>query len=1154
MGRVYRARDTRLNRPVALKFLRQEDPQQVERFLQEARLQAQLDHPGIGRVYEVGEYDGHPYIAMQFIEGLALDEAARQMTLPQKVEVMIQVVDAIGAAHRLGLIHRDIKPANILVEKTENCQFRPFVVDFGLAREVDSRGPTVSGTIMGSPAYMAPEQARGQIHLLDRRTDVYGLGATFYHLLTGTAPFEGSHPVQIIMKVMEKDPLPPRKIEPSLPADLETIVLKCMEKDQARRYLSTGALREDLRRYQDGEPVLARRAGITYRLGKLVRRHRLTFSILVAASLAVLTLGALWLHASWEGREQARLAQAFGQEIEEIEHIMARAHLLPLHDIRQEKSLVRQRLDRLEKQIREMGRPGRGPGYYALGRGYLSLANHEQAARCLENAWQAGYRPPEVAYASGLTWIALYQKALLEVSRIRNPELARARREEIDKIHRPRALQYLGRAKGTAGESPEYLQCLLDYLEQKYEKCLGGLDRILTADPWHDQALHLRGEILLARARLAVDQGDNTGARESLRLANEANRRAAEIARSNPAHYTGEAKCRFYGLLLDLQTGASPDEAIREAGTACSQALTADPDYALAYYQQVLILSAQADHLLRTGQDPLPGLNRALAAATRLERLNPGDPAAWQLQGFIRWRQGQTELNRGQNPEANLTAASQAFQRSLSGDPYNTATRNDLGITHALLGLWKSGHGQDPRSDLQKAAGQYRLVLEREPGLTNTLLNLSTACLIQADYEKKRGLDYRPLLDQAANALERAIAIKPGAFLLLKNLGEVLEMAAEYEHDHGLDPRPKYQQAVEKLERSIELNPENHTTFLVLGIARARLAEFELSAGRDPGPAFRAGENAYQAAIRLNPADSLARNNLGNLYISEGLHRLSRGADPGPLLDQADGLLNQALRLSPDDPYIINTLAHVWLVRAEARLQTGEDPRPACRQARKILDRALEIDPHYDFAHFNLGLGHRLLAEYNWRSGRDPLPDLRTALQHFDRAIYENKEYSPSYLERARIRLLAARYRQQTGRGGDGGEREAARRDLQEAGRLNPLTAEVNLLQGELAGLSASAAGQPAPAGERLLQEGLHEIEIALAKNPRLARAWLIKAWLLSGRSRSAAGETSRRQLQEESRAASSRAFQLNPGLRHEAAAPGWTGLNGTGNPPAADD
>ncbi len=307
MGVVYKARQVSLNRPVALKMIKAgvlADDAELRRFQNEAEAVALLDHPGIVSVYEVGEHNGQRYLSMKLIDGGNLgDQIASFRDNPRAaVTVMIEAAEAVQHAHMRGILHRDLKPANILIDAVGHLH----ITDFGLAKLMESNVDlTASGAIMGTPAYMSPEQAAGHRGRMSLATDVYGLGAIFYALLTGESPFGGDSVIETLDAVRNRPPEVPRKRNASIPRDLELICLKCLEKDPADRYPTAGALVDDLRRWAAGEPVSVRAAGIAERVAKWARRKP-TLAAAYTLGLLTVLVGGLGGAAVWQWRAAAR--------------------------------------------------------------------------------------------------------------------------------------------------------------------------------------------------------------------------------------------------------------------------------------------------------------------------------------------------------------------------------------------------------------------------------------------------------------------------------------------------------------------------------------------------------------------------------------------------------------------------------------------------------------------------------------------------------------------------------------------------------------------------------------------------------------------------------------------------------------------------------
>lgn len=374
MGVVYRAHQLSLNRQVAIKMilsgnLAGEDD--VRRFYVEAEAAAKLEHPNIVPIYEIGQLEGQHFFSMGFVDGGSLDRLISENTLPAKtaVQLMISVCEAIQFAHDNGIVHRDLKPANILLAKSNlskgssassltrvsssvsrsssiasaakmELEWIPKVSDFGLAKQLNSRSElTGTGQILGTPSYMPPEQAEGSHESIGPLSDVYSLGAILYRTLTGRPPFQSSSPMETILQLLNQDPVAPRNLNPSIPLELETVCLKCLQKDPAKRYSSAQELSDDLGRWLRGDPIMARPMSLAEKSARWIRKHPAACGsalVVVAAIAAVVFILAksnqslaverdLAVKARREADQQQALAQSrLTRAIESIDKTMSR--------------------------------------------------------------------------------------------------------------------------------------------------------------------------------------------------------------------------------------------------------------------------------------------------------------------------------------------------------------------------------------------------------------------------------------------------------------------------------------------------------------------------------------------------------------------------------------------------------------------------------------------------------------------------------------------------------------------------------------------------------------------------------------------------------------------------------------------------------------
>ena len=855
MGIVYKARDRRLGRDVAVKFIRGDNPQLTMRLVREARAQARIDHPGVCRVYEVGEVSGRAYIALQLVTGEPLGRAATQMSLDEKIAVMRDVAIAIHEAHRLGIVHRDLKPGNVMVERGEAGGWQPVVMDFGLAREATLEiGLTESGALLGTPAYMSPEQARGDLRAIDRRSDVYSLGATLYDLLVGRPPFSTESLAVALDLVINHEPVALRSVVPTLPVDLETITLKCLHKDPAERYPSARALADDLTRYLDGDPILGRRRSLRQRLRTSIRRHRALYVIGVSSALAVLTAGGFGVRSYLETRaershgiERTQLAERLGREAKDIELLLRGTYQLPLHDTRPERLVIRTRMQMIAVTPHGLGALGNAVVHDALGRGHLALHEWAAAVDELDRAERAGLDTPELHAARGRALGEEYHRTVEEARRSGDKTW---REKELEQKFLTPAIAELERARGTADS--ELLDVLIALYRRDYTTAKTRALAIAVATPWLYESKKLAADAVYAAAVVEIDRGNYDGARPQLEEASALYAQEAEIARSDASVYEAAAQARLERAEIDLRQGRPTKPALDDAGMLIDRAIAAAPDNVTAYMTRSYILllryRAKVD-----GANRRPALEQAEAAAKAAVELEPTNAGAWDSLGNDHVWRGLYEQFHGGRGERWWRQALDDFAQGISIRPNDPWINNDLGIAHRWLGAIFAETGGDAMPEFKAAAESYQRATSIDPAYVYAWSNRIDLAGVVAEFLLDRGEDPSDIAAEAVTIGERGLAIDPSLDRFLTAMADVVLDRAEYIVGVGSDPRPAITTSRGYLDRADKLHPDSQLTWLLRARAARLEASWLVSQRGDSREALAAAHTAIDKAMQLTP-------------------------------------------------------------------------------------------------------------------------------------------------------------------------------------------------------------------------------------------------------------------------------------------------------------
>jgi eukaryotic-like serine/threonine-protein kinase len=948
MARVYRAFDNNLNRFVALKFLIIESPALLRRFLAEARLQARVEHDRICKVYEIGEIQGRRYISMQYIEGVSLAIAVQNSSVQEKLRIIKEVATAVDAAHHFGLIHRDLKPGNIMVKTEHDGNKIPFVMDFGLAKEITAPGITATGIITGTPSYMSPEQAEGESEKLTPQSDIYSLGATLYRLLSGRPPFTGNNSFEVLMKVIHEEPSPLRKVNSDIAVDVESIVMKCMEKEPSRRYASAAELAKDIGRYLASEPILARRSNVSYRIKKKIRKNPIVSGLSLATLLIITVSSFLLFRSSVQGRQQLRIANEFSEQVKFAQDSLRYAYAAPLHNVQPEKNALQKIADKITVEMRQQGEIALGPGTHALGSINLALHKYEDARQAFETAWnQYHYRTPETAYGLGLSLAMLYQNELQIADHISGKIDRQKRKEELQRKYRDSALDYITEGKKAASESPEYIKAMVAYLEGDFRKALTEAQITIKRYPWHYDAVRLCGDIYRSLGNEERGKGNQKDTLLNYSEAEKKYLQAIELRRSDERAYEG--LCNLKSRILEVntyQTGAPLKNIYEEGMKFCDDALVANPNSFFAMNSKSLCLIWWAQYQTTHGENPRSSLQKAFQLSQASLAIQPASEAAYHSMGYAKQLEAYYELQHGGKSQVAFELSDKFLQKAISINPNYLPAYNDGSITNMMMAEAAVADGKDPRTLLETARKKLQKILEQEPDYDYAIGNMAIAYSIEADYEIDHGIDPTVALDKAIAGNLHALKVNPDDAYSYNNAGNSMLQKAIFKFNHGQDPNSDLQDALHYFDKAISKKPNYANAFMNKGSAFRYLAVNAMSQGQDPRDAIQRGLDNFQSSKTINPDNAKVFSRLGSLFCVQAEFESAHGRSPTKSIEKAREALLQALQISNSDAEIQVRAADIELLAAREEIRKNINLTKILDTANDYLQKALLLNPH----------------------------------------------------------------------------------------------------------------------------------------------------------------------------------------------------------------
>jgi serine/threonine protein kinase len=1036
MGAVYLAEraDKHFKKHVAIKVVKRgmDTDYILRRFRNERQILANFDHPNIARLFDGGTTEsGLPYFVMEYVEGEAIDKYcnAHQLDITQRLNLFQQVCSAVSYAHRNLVIHRDIKPSNILV----TSDGIPKLLDFGIAKILQpdaSSDLTVTGLRFMTPEFASPEQAQGL--QVTTATDVYSLAIVLYLMLTDRSPYHlKSRSITEVAKIItETQPLVPSAIitsgiKPASPeinskipegtperlrkrlrGDLDNIVMMALRKEPERRYQSVEQFSEDIRRHLSGLPILASKDTFAYRTSKFIQRNSIAVGIALFAFFAILISGGTIGFIQWRANQRAKFLQEFGQEAARIEGIMRYAYLLPLHNIEQEKEQVTDHLNALKIRMTNLGTQANGPGYYALGRGFLALHRYQDAYDHLIQAWDRyDYKEPHVSYALGLSLAMLYQENLRDAEQTSNKEQLNFTKAKLETKYRNPALSYIRQGASTS-EAPEHVEAILAYIASDYSKALKYSDLAAKKITWLYEAQKLQGDIYKSMAREHMNSGENQKATELFKKSKGAYLEAMRKAQSDPQIYEG--LCSLHQQIMQMKLRQSAMLILKdyeEAISYCNSAIQIEPQYVPALLTSVQTHIGWAYYQRTHGEELGATIQKAIVVSEKALKIEPNNSSAHIALGNAYGSLADEQIDKAGNPIPYLDLADKSFAAAVAKSPDNPRSHYIQGRNFLERAFYEIGAGKDPNVSFNKAIPSLQIAVHENPKDTTYLTVLGIAYRTKASYEISKGIDARKSLEKAIETFQRGTQQNPNLKDGYGGLAEAYLSIADLKSDRNENPLPDLDASIAASNKILTIDPQHPYALAEIGQANWKKGNYLYSIKEDPTPALESARTALAKALELNKALYECYRMQAFVEQIAARYAIDHDENPSQFFNKSQHLIDKGLAVNATAADVLEAQATLCLLRADHSFLKGAALQAQLKQGIQAADRSLAVNSQAATVHATRGQLYLRLARIGGKERSHAAEEAEASFQKaFKIKSSLREDYKNDYNEASKLK------------------------------------------------------------------------------------------------------------------------------------------------------